>query len=204
MYMKDVIILKENNKKQEILLSAFQILSEEGLNNITLRKVANKANIATGLILHYFKNKEHLINEVINYLIKRCEEFYSPEIDFSSNDLKKEFLNFIDSLFLLSINDKVSAQAYYSVYTTALKDEHLKCLFINSMYKSRKNLGFYLDFFKRKGIIDFKNEDDIINHLLIVLEGLSYYKNIFINDYFYNKSLDYHKSMFLKLVNFTE
>jgi AcrR family transcriptional regulator len=197
-----VIFLKYNDRKHEILISAFNILSKEGIANITLKKVAAEANIAIGLILHYYKNKEHLINEVIDYVLIQCEKFYSPEIYFSNPNPREEFLKVLDNLFSLSINDYVSTQAYYSVFISSVMDSDLKSKMLNSTYRYRKNIGFYLDFFKRKGIINYSDESAIVSHLLIVLEGLSYYKDFCSEEYFFEESVKAQRDLFLKMINF--
>jgi AcrR family transcriptional regulator len=194
--------LKYNDRKHEILVSAFNILSKDGIANITLKKVAEEANIAVGLILHYYKNKEHLINEVIEYVLFQCEKFYSPEIDFGNPSPREEFLKLLDNLFRLNVNDYVSAQAFYSVFISSVMDSDLKSKLLNSTYRYRKNLGFSLDFFKRKGIIDYSNESVIVSHLLIVLEGLSYYKDFCSEEYFFEEAVKAQSDLFLKMVNF--
>lgn len=194
--------MKDNTRKQEILISAFNILSKEGIANITLKKVAAEANIAVGLILHYYKNKEHLINAVIEYVLIECEKFYSPEIDFSNPSPREEFLKVVNNLFSLSINDYVSTQAFYSVFISSVLDSDLKSKLLNSTYRCRKNIGFYLDFFKRKGIIDYSDESVIVSHLLVVLEGLSYYKDFCSEEYFFEEIVKAQSDLFLKMVNF--
>ncbi len=193
--------MKSNNREQEILMSSFSILSKEGINSITLKKVAKEAKMSVGLILHYYDSKEDLLNKLSEYVIVQCQDFYAPKINYSSNNLKQEFIKLIDHLFKPEIDEYISPLADYSIYIESLKDDKLKKRLINSVYNSRKNIGFYLDFFKRKGIIYYDNEEFLISHLMIVVDGLYYYMNFCEDEYFFNESIIAQKKLFLEMVH---
>jgi len=51
------------DRKQDILKAAIDLILAEGATSFTIRKVAEGANISTGLVLYHFETKEKLIEE---------------------------------------------------------------------------------------------------------------------------------------------
>lgn len=52
-------------KKQDIINLARQIILEEGLENISIRKIANKLQQTPGIIYHYFKDKDEIFLAIV-------------------------------------------------------------------------------------------------------------------------------------------
>lgn len=69
---------KQTITKEHILESAYYIVIEKGLQQITARSVAAKLNCSTQPIYWYFSNKQELIHSVYLYINKRYidEMFY--------------------------------------------------------------------------------------------------------------------------------
>lgn len=59
---------RERKEMQELILNAAtEIFKEEGLENLSIRKIANKIEYSPAIIYHYFKDKD----EIINHLMRR-------------------------------------------------------------------------------------------------------------------------------------
>ncbi len=57
---------REKNEMQEkILLSASEIMKSEGIEGISIRKIAEKIEYSPAIVYHYFKDKEDIINNLI-------------------------------------------------------------------------------------------------------------------------------------------
>lgn len=54
-------------RRRDFIEAAYQTIVEEGLDNTTVRGVAKKAGYTTGALVHYFKDKDELIREALNY-----------------------------------------------------------------------------------------------------------------------------------------
>lgn len=64
---------KETITKNDIIQAAFELLQEEGVEQVTARKLAAKANCSTQPIFRVYKNMEELIEELFS---KSCEYFH--------------------------------------------------------------------------------------------------------------------------------
>lgn len=60
------------NKKENILSSALELLTENGVHNTPMSAIAKVAGTGMGTIYNYFPNKESLINEV--YISIKAQE----------------------------------------------------------------------------------------------------------------------------------
>ncbi len=64
------------SKRDDILTATLDLISEEGLQSITFSKIFKRANVGSGTVYNYFKNKEELVGEL--YL--RTIDFFSDAI----------------------------------------------------------------------------------------------------------------------------
>ncbi len=59
---------RERKERQELILSAAaEIMKEEGIDNISVRKIASRIEYSPAIIYHYFKDKD----EIISHLMKK-------------------------------------------------------------------------------------------------------------------------------------
>lgn len=58
---------REREEKKELILSAAkEIIEEEGIDNLSIRKIANKIEYSPAIIYHYFQDK----NEIVDYFLR--------------------------------------------------------------------------------------------------------------------------------------
>lgn len=67
---------KESITKDDIMNAAFSILQEEGIEQVTARKLAARANCSTQPIFRVYKNMEELIEELFAKTCDFFEDFY--------------------------------------------------------------------------------------------------------------------------------
>ena len=54
---------KEREIRRELILNTAQeIISSEGIDNVSIRKIANKIEYSPAIIYYYFKDKDEIIN----------------------------------------------------------------------------------------------------------------------------------------------
>lgn len=84
------------NKKEIILISALNLLTEKGVHNTPMSAIAKAAGTGMGTIYNYFPNKELLINEIyIDIKLKEKSVF----LDFNPvKPIKTQFENYLTSI----------------------------------------------------------------------------------------------------------
>jgi AcrR family transcriptional regulator len=63
--------MKKLDKRSEIIQAALDLIVERGFHGASMAMVAEKAEVGTGTIYHYFESKEALINELYQELEKK-------------------------------------------------------------------------------------------------------------------------------------
>ena len=63
------------NRKESILNTALNLFAENGFQSVSISSIAKTAGVSKGLLYNYFKNKEHLLKEII---IEGMRQMMSP------------------------------------------------------------------------------------------------------------------------------
>jgi TetR/AcrR family transcriptional regulator, transcriptional repressor of bet genes len=69
----------EDVRREQILRAAYDVAVREGLGGLTLRAVAAEADLSHALVLFYFKRKEGLVRELLEWLISNTPPLDSTD-----------------------------------------------------------------------------------------------------------------------------
>lgn len=113
--------VKDERKIEVIYQATLQLTQEVGIAGITVAKIAKQANLATGTVYIYFKNKEELINQLYLHLKKQTTQGI-----FKGVNLKEPLKVCFKKLWLNLLHYKVNhfkeslfvEQYYHSPYIT--------------------------------------------------------------------------------------
>lgn len=71
----------EEVRREQIRAAAYDLAAESGLRAITIRDVAERAGLSPGLVLFHFGSKEHLVLEVLGWVLETTTALrIGPEI----------------------------------------------------------------------------------------------------------------------------
>ncbi len=137
--------------KERILLAASDIVALEGVEKLSIRKIAKKIEYSPSIIYHYFKDKEEILNNVMQRGYKKIVsavssvkiESNSPEerlIQMTKNYIKAA-LNMPDEFIAVQLNQSKSALKHTSsLFKGASKEKTaLSVLYqcLQEIYKDR-------------------------------------------------------------------
>lgn len=92
---------RERDQRRDLILdAATEIMAAEGLDNLSIRKIANKIEYSPAIIYHYFKDKDDIINHLMRKGYQKIlDGLSSTENPLDSPALKLEKLmrNYIDA-----------------------------------------------------------------------------------------------------------
>jgi AcrR family transcriptional regulator len=57
----------------ELVRSAYQVITRQGSHRLSLQDVADQAGVSKGMVLYYFKSKEHLFLVTMRWALERTE-----------------------------------------------------------------------------------------------------------------------------------
>jgi AcrR family transcriptional regulator len=110
---KQYIEIREERKAQ-IKKVALEVISEEGFQNTSISKIAQRAGISKGLMYNYFESKEEMIREILYDGMDKFIAIFDPNKDGVLTDSEVKY--FIDEVFIiLKSNIK-----YWRLYVTVM------------------------------------------------------------------------------------
>jgi len=69
----------EEERRMQILKAAYDVASRKGLDGLTVRLVAHRAKLSTGLVLFHFKTKNQLIIALLDYVLETTTVLHPTE-----------------------------------------------------------------------------------------------------------------------------
>ena len=62
---------KAEERKKEILIHFYEVVKEDGFENASIAKIADRMDVNPSLLIHYFKTKEEMIVDLVDFLLNR-------------------------------------------------------------------------------------------------------------------------------------
>lgn len=83
------IIVDKAQKRRDIALSCKDIFVQKGIKDLSVSQVAKAAGIGKGTIYDYFSNKEDIVFEIINILMKKYRKTLKKDIEAATSTREK-------------------------------------------------------------------------------------------------------------------
>lgn len=64
----------EEIRKEQVIQAAKTCIVEKGISNMSIKDIAGEAKVSTGIIYHYFKNKEDVLLQVLKESFRKSHE----------------------------------------------------------------------------------------------------------------------------------
>ncbi|WP_436899496.1 transcriptional regulator BetI [Acinetobacter gyllenbergii] len=110
----------EHVRREEIINAAFYVISEVGLSNTTIAQIAKKAELSTGIVSHYFGDKQGLINtcmqEMLNVLRQKTDQYKAEADSHPESQIKA----IIDSNFDISQVNKQAMRVWLDFWSASM------------------------------------------------------------------------------------
>jgi AcrR family transcriptional regulator len=114
----------ERRRKRHILRVVATVISEEGFSGATMRKIAERAGVSTGMLTYYYKNKREMLQDVL-------ASTYSGFIDaLSKNAAEQNGPDRVFSAFEVMLSGSSSGRFpisfWLAYFAEAMRDEELR------------------------------------------------------------------------------
>lgn len=93
---------KDLHIKEVIIQTTIKIIKLEGLEKVTIRKIAKEADVNIASISYYFGSKENLINEVLHLFISNFKGAFTILED-STIEAKERLKKFLNNYFSIAL-----------------------------------------------------------------------------------------------------
>lgn len=128
--------MSKQDKRKRLIDAAYKVFVKKGYTNASIKDIAQEADITSGLVHYYFKNKEELLLSVQESVQQR----YHREYDGPQND----------SLHPMEVLDEIKSRATknpdwyrwrYEIYSLGMKGDHLEQEVASILQKGRDSFS---------------------------------------------------------------
>lgn len=125
-------------RRRQLVDAAIAVIHEEGFNHATVARIARRAGISSGMVHHYFTDKDdllfatmrHLLAELRTDAVARLRRARSP---------RERICAIVDACFGETQFDEQVFSAWLALYGNARQSERLKSIFL--LYHRRMRSG---------------------------------------------------------------
>ncbi len=83
-------------RKQKIIDATVEVLREHPVEEVSMRKIAQKANVTTGSIYHHYKNKDELLFDVMKQTLHFTNKLYEAVEESDAEASRQELADTIN------------------------------------------------------------------------------------------------------------
>ncbi|HYH01958.1 MAG TPA: TetR/AcrR family transcriptional regulator [Bacillota bacterium] len=147
---------REKIQRRELILNAASdIIAVEGIENLSVRKIANKIEYSPAIVYHYFEDKDDIVNQLMNKGYQKIIDALSLALEASDQPdrrLKELTKNYINTALMMPDEFMAvhlsSSPAVLDHTASLFKGASLKNPALGILFQSLK------DILKEQGILD--------------------------------------------------
>jgi AcrR family transcriptional regulator len=110
-------------RREELVLAAWRVIAARGIDEVTIREIARESGYSSGVLAHYFENKDDLLAHALRLSHARIQKRYDAEVETPvAEDALKAIL--LDNLPLDEQRD-LETRIEMSFWARALRNESL-------------------------------------------------------------------------------
>lgn len=163
-------------RKPEILRHTYKVVEEEGFMGMTIGKIASRMGVNSGLLIHYFKSKEGLIMEMVDYLFKISMETYHKELEKYTTP-QARFQGLLNILFSTSDKGPQRDAVFWSCYAMGFRNPDIRER-IQGMQKKFISFGVReIASWEAAGIVRVEDKEKAAATILALSEGFGILRN---------------------------
>ncbi|MBN2051466.1 MAG: TetR family transcriptional regulator [Spirochaetales bacterium] len=164
---------KADIRRKEIVAGCYRVVEKYGIERTTIKKIAEELGTAPSLIMHYFKNKDELLVQLVDYLVESMETVYMPKLQqFSTARERLDF--FIGETISLTVAQSVEDRVFYACFYMSFYNPAVRKRFIAMYDLDRERSGrIIMDYLQEEGlpIID---PEPLSMEVIAFIEGLNF------------------------------
>ena len=163
-------------RKPEILKHTYKVVEEEGFKGMTIGKIAKRMGVNSGLLIHYFKSKEGLIMEMVEYLYQSSMNKYLKELE-SHTSPQERLENLLDILFDTSGTRPQRDAVFWSCYAMGFRDDAIRAK-IQGMMEKFIEFGIdEINNWEENGLVSVEDKAKASAIILALHEGFGILRN---------------------------
>ena len=190
--------LKEDRQK-EIIKGFYQVAKKEGLENVSIAKLAKHLDMQPTLILHYFNTKTALTMGLIDFIIDKYRKIYIPKSNHTSQPLEA-LMDIINNIFSRKWNRLFDDGLYFSCYAMIYRNKNILEKFQDIHRLLRKWLTDIVQKCIDQELLDINDAQRASNLIFVISDGAYYYLGMINDKTEYQQKLEEYKKEAIKIL----
>jgi AcrR family transcriptional regulator len=159
-------------RREELVLAAWRVIAANGIDEVTIRDIARESGYSSGVLAHYFKNKDDLLAHALRLSHTRIRKRYDAEVETPvAADALKAIL--IDNLPMDEQRD-METRIEMSFWARALRNEELHEIQQKESETLRELLRELVERAQKDKAISKKHDrEEILELLGAMIDGIS-------------------------------
>jgi AcrR family transcriptional regulator len=159
-------------RREELVLAAWRVIAANGIDEVTIRDIARESGYSSGVLAHYFKNKDDLLAHALRLSHTRIRKRYDAEVDTpAAVDALRAIL--IDNLPMDEQRD-LETRIEMSFWARALRNEELHEIQQKESETLRELLRELVEKAQKdKAIAKKHDREEILELLGAMIDGIS-------------------------------
>jgi AcrR family transcriptional regulator len=160
-------------RREELVLAAWRVIAAKGIDAVTIRDIARESGYSSGVLAHYFKNKDDLLAHALRLSHSRIRGRYDAEAAGETPDTDALRAVLVDCLPTDEERD-LEARIETSFWARALRNEELHEIQRQESETLRALLRDLVEQAQEDKIVARKHDPEEVLELLgAVVDGLS-------------------------------
>jgi AcrR family transcriptional regulator len=159
-------------RREELVLAAWRVIAARGIDEVTIREIARESGYSSGVLAHYFKNKDDLLAHALRLSHTRIRKRYDAEVEtpVAADALKAVLL---DNLPLEEQRD-LETRIEMSFWARSLRNEALNEIQQEEAETLRKLLRSLIENAQADDAIGSDHDRELVLNLLgALIDGIS-------------------------------
>lgn len=159
-------------RREELVLAAWRVIAAQGIDEVTIRDIARESGYSSGVLAHYFENKDDLLAHALRLSHTRIRKRYDHEVEGrTSTEALKAIL--LDNLPLEEQRD-LETRIEMSFWARSLRNEALREIQHEESKGLRDLLGELIEKSRQEGAISERyDRDQVLSFLAALIDGIS-------------------------------
>jgi AcrR family transcriptional regulator len=160
-------------RREELVLAAWRVIAANGIDEVTIRDIARESGYSSGVLAHYFKNKDDLLAHALQLSHTRIRKRYDAEVEETSTAVDALRAILIDNL-PIDEQRELETRIEMSFWARALRNDELHEIQQKESETLRALLRELIEKAQKDKAISKKHDrEEVIELLGAVIDGIS-------------------------------
>jgi len=187
-------------RRKEIVQCCYRVIEQHGIEKTTIKNIASEMGVAPSLVMHYFKNKEELLVELVDYLVESMDTVYIPKLgEFTTARERLDF--FIGETINLTVAQSVEDRVFYACFYMSFYNPAVRKRFMAMYDLDRERSGRLIMEYLREEGLPAIDPEPLSMELIAFIEGLNFVYALYKDWDMVRESIDRFKKLFWVSLN---